>query len=157
MRTPSIVVIILVIFGIFAASTAAQYTGDHAERYQKALTEAAGLTSNAQIVQNEIQTQRSRFNQGMASRNLRDREQAKRVFLEYLGRLQRALLAAQNAHNPAIYWGEKYADSLRKVRSTSSQAPRVVTEVQRLRNAQASLRGTERAIQQEAQNASKRR
>lgn len=159
MRTLSIAVIGLLCFGIFAAGAMAQasyYTRQNGEKFQQTSAEAANWTRNAQMIQNELPTQRVRFDQGMTSRNPQDRDRAKRDFTQYLDRLQRALLQAENAHGSAIYWGEKYAGSLLQVKRNEAQGRQVVIQVEALRNAKTGLYNTRNAVLQEKENAYRR-
>ncbi len=144
-------------FSTIAMAQESYYIRQNGAKYQQALARASTLTSNAQALQNQINAQRATFNQGMASPDQRARSQTKRNFLNYLGRLKRALMEAENAHNDAIGWGEKYAAGLLQLQSRAAQGRQVAAQVRGLRNTKRSLRQTQSDIQREANEASRRR
>ena len=160
MRYLSMALVVLISLGVFTSVAIAQesyYIRQNAAKYQQARTLASSLTSNAQSVQSEITSRRSQFNQGMASTNSRVRSRAKQVFRNYLGRLSRALLQAENAHGPAIYWGNKLARGLLQLQSRAAQGRGVAAQVQALRNTRTSLRNTRLGVGRESTAAGRRR
>ncbi|MCF8048559.1 MAG: hypothetical protein K9L19_13505 [Desulfarculaceae bacterium] len=160
MRRFSIALLALLCLTAFCKVAVAQesyYIRKNGSEYRQAAAQASALTNNAQVLQSQLNSQRAAFNQGMTSTNQRVRSRAKQNFLNYMDRLQKAFLQAQNAHGPAIYWGEKYAAGLLQLQSRAAQGRGVVAQVRALRNAQTSLRNTRDAIMREARAAYKRR
>ena len=160
MRKLSTLMIALLCILIFASAAMAQesyYNRQNGIRYQQAVSRATAATQNAQVVQGEIGAQRAWFNQGMASKNSRTRYQAKQRFISYMVRLQRALLAAENAHNRAVGAGYTYARGLLQVNTTTARGRQVSAQVQTLRSAMFSLRNTRFAVGREIDSARNRR
>lgn len=147
----------LVFFSNAAMAQESYYNRQNGIRYRQAVSQATAASQNAQVVQNQINAQRVQFNQGMASKNSYTRSRAKQNFISYLTRLQRALLAAENAHNNAVGAGQTYARGLLQVNTTTPQGKQVAAQVQVLRSTFFNLKNTRNAVGREIKAARDRR